>query len=995
MEAPRIKRSEFSLSRFPDNLILQSPHQTREFAIQSTPFGLSLRSIEGTPKSIISRFRADKTISIETPPPTPSTPTIRRPLNDDASFNVPLLSEEPSLEDMFSFPGPHAGPESTGEPKAGFTIPQLSKKRTLMEDDNIPNSPTIRPVKRRKLLSFFGAKELRAAKVMFPLENDANNDTDPEEFSLIASPTPVGERMYVQRLMRKLFFNPDQTSFQRGQSTMRTVWKLHDVSLIKKHEQYQALVFDENLTTGDVKVFQGVVDVLGIPGESTKSKEENTMNPFEGEAQQDDWSYLEKWNHISDDTLLPAFGESDSEDEHDESILREMEEEQRAAEGEPLPVANPLSLDIIREIIEAEIIEIGHRWGEKSLPKLDAKAYRIWNKQHRQRTKKLAASNYEKSLYEVRARTGKLKEEYEGMEWRSEEELKKMCLGLEESVNMACELQWRIDLMRGPAPKKPVKSKKKEVVDSDAAEDILVDGETVETEMEEVNDGEDVDDGYMDVEEGDMDGFIVGDDEVDCQMPDCELEFGEVEDDDDELASKEETEKEKDPELLDDDSEQPSPPRKRRKPKIVENEDEDEDVDDQIVKADVNAAADTQQKPATDTDQPASPAQQVAESMGSIQKKLGPDLESSSLPTPPQEPENLLPVKFAPSTNKRQSSESAEVDLSGYDSDIFHAFGDVEIAEFCQCTEQSARVARDYLRKADGNPARAIAFYYEDVEKGRFVETVSPSRPPKKDKGKARAIVLDEDDDIHIIKPEPSTSSSQASFGVFNFRGRKLATIKKLLASLQPENLHQTIIEIAEMVLEHNIDLATQFLIGETLTNCHAYWELYLSYTCYLFKTPAAKRLSKWMYEWICNKRNFPSFYKQLLDSLKIEPPPPTPSKKKQVDLLIASSPPSIIQDSPHRSPTKENQKKKKQKKVKPITKSAEQLSQEAELRKFADRERKQRKKGTFVTTTEDGAVLINVGKKVSEQAVCLHPQLADEMKPHQIEGLQFLWKQV
>jgi hypothetical protein len=154
------------------------------------------------------------------------------------------------------------------------------------------------------------------------------------------------------------------------------------------------------------------------------------------------------------------------------------------------------------------------------------------------------------------------------------------------------------------------------------------------------------------------------------------------------------------------------------------------------------------------------------------------------------------------------------------------------------------------------------------------------------------------------------------------------------------------------------------------------------------------------------NSDNFQKFYDRLIEYLGIRPPPPTPARKKitRDDAAMASSQVSVEQElpeSPSRSPKAEKRAKKdkkgkgKAKIVKPIIRSSEQKLQEQELRRIADRERAQKKKGNFVTTTAEGDILVNPGKKVAELAVLLHPQFANVMKPHQIEGVQFMWKQV
>ena len=309
-EVTRIRGIDYSISKFPQEVILTCPLPSREYAIEASSSGsISLNKLEGTPRSILSRFRAERN-NIGLLPPTPETPTLRRVLPEHTGLNTPLSSEDIELDSGFSPQPAEREEEESGITEDELDILPKSRKRPFIEDKNniqAPSSPSLRSSKHRRLLPFFGTKELRAAERMFAL------DSSSDEVTLDPSPIPVGERLYVQHLMRKLLFKPDQITFQHGKHTQRTVWKTHDASLIKKHEPHQALVFDEELNTGKVKVFKGNVDALGIPEKSSaKSKlNESRRSTFElgGRDGDDDWSYLEKWNRMPDDKLLPAFGD--------------------------------------------------------------------------------------------------------------------------------------------------------------------------------------------------------------------------------------------------------------------------------------------------------------------------------------------------------------------------------------------------------------------------------------------------------------------------------------------------------------------------------------------------------------------------------------------------------------------------------------------------------------------------------------------------------------
>ena len=393
--------------------------------------------------------------------------------------------------------------------------------------------------------------------------------------------------------------------------------------------------------------------------------------------------------------------------------------------------------------------------------------------------------------------------------------------------------------------------------------------------------------------------------------------------------------------------------------------------------------------------------------------------EMSALPTPPREAEEMVlplppppPAKLA--TVKTEfihphddTVDTMTVDIN-YDSDIPWSFGDREIAEFLQCSEASASIATDYLTRAGGRVQKAVNLYFEDLELGRVSAPVEPNtaapRPSKKEKpvSRKRKQIVDLSDDE---QPQDSQYGLAPIFRPpFNDilpRGKQLRVVNGLLESIPPADLHATLKEIADIATHRKIDPSAPFLLGETAENCDAYWKVYLAYTYDLFGAPLYGKPTDVKLDRIHNSESFQKFYDRLVEYLGIRPPPTTPAKTKitQDDVELPSSQLSVVQESPDDPPSKRAKKDKKRKSktkvVKPITKSKEQQLQEQELRKIADRERAQKKKGNFVTTTAEGDILVNPGKKVAEQPVLLHPQFANVMKPHQVEGLQFMWRQV
>lgn len=932
-----------------------------------------MRNIIGTPQSIISKFRLQKDPYT---PYTPTTPSVRGTIEP-----VEVVQGEQSPASAFNNEPEQSiwGGEFSCEPS--FDTP-LPRKRRLdqLESDTEP----ARSSKRRKPLPYFRHSEMRVMDLIFPPPDQELTEPNDDEID-----HPIGERLYVQNLMRKLFLNPNIIEFPHKES-LRTVWILHASHLVKKHEQHIALVFDTDTTTKTCKIFRAPLDGLGIPEQPARRMQKDRTgvvrfhwdddsagNPFElGE----DWDYLEKWNHMADDKLLPRFLESDDEDAiYDDSTLREMEIERRRRNGEDGPIRQPLSIDRVREVIESELTKFVTLWTEKVLPKLEKRAWHIYRKRDRLGTKKLAIQNYERELRRVNRRVGGLKLEYERMEWRSVEELRRICVNMQESVNSVQELQWNIDLLSGKAPPKLAR---RYLVRN--TEDQFVEDEVVQNEGEDA-DGEDIytDEDISVMEEDEMDGFVIDDDEIDGGLEDDEL-----------VPDNESVENNG----TDDANSSPAPRISTSRRKFIAS---DSDVGGHEK---VETDEEIRQNSVSKSIQPPDESAKIATTAASVDTDRTPNLgksivgsgrlrEASSLPTPPRETDQIPSIQ---AVKREPPPENASADAShfpGYDSDIFMSFGDKEIAEFCQCTEASITVAKKYLLRADGQPTRAASIYFEDLEHGHGFEPTDASKSglPQKTKRKRDDKGVASDDDY-----QPRIAPIfKSPFNDHLPRDKIMPVVKSLLSNLQSEDLHAILNDVAELTMNHKLDPTTQFLPGETIENCKAYHRLYLAYADFLVPELKGRNLTPSI-DQICNSERFQKFYDGLITHLHIASPATSLKRNLDKDIVDTPTPASVNRSSPLVRPDKRRKDTKSNiKPAKPIIKSAEQKAQEAELRKIADRERNQKKKGKYFTTTEEGGVLVNLGKKHSEQAVCLHPELAAVMKTHQVEGLQFIWKQV
>ncbi|ETN40649.1 uncharacterized protein HMPREF1541_04928 [Cyphellophora europaea CBS 101466] len=158
-----------------------------------------------------------------------------------------------------------------------------------------------------------------------------------------------------------------------------------------------------------------------------------------------------------DSDLLPTYGDSGDENEYDEEtwaeINAEKEEEHRSASAF-------LSREQKQAALEKALDEIKQKWCSGKLPKVQLKAYRLWMRVARTRKRQ----NDVDSNYAIRSRKtaylGKLKDQIIRDTWRSADQIKQQCEALEETVHQILEADHFLGVLhQNTPPEKPALQK--------------------------------------------------------------------------------------------------------------------------------------------------------------------------------------------------------------------------------------------------------------------------------------------------------------------------------------------------------------------------------------------------------------------------------------------------------------------------------------------------------------------------------------------------------
>lgn len=197
-----------------------------------------------------------------------------------------------------------------------------------------------------------------------------------------------------------------------------------------------------------------------------------------------DWDFLRGWiKHDGEEDILPAYGDSGSENAFSLDLINEIEEEQQ----ERSVITGRLSHeDVVTTICEA-VKAIESSWHATKEPKREQTAYRIWRK-GQGRKGIVAKERMKHDLEHVNAVLSDLHKWICDEVWTKADKITKQCASLQLSVFNKLDMEWTLKLwQRRHAPPKPLRLAKpvkiaKVRVDPDE------DAESLESESDQMED---------------------------------------------------------------------------------------------------------------------------------------------------------------------------------------------------------------------------------------------------------------------------------------------------------------------------------------------------------------------------------------------------------------------------------------------------------------------------------------------------------------------------
>lgn len=309
---------------------------------------------------------------------------------------------------------------------------------------------------------------------------DTHRQTEPETYAFTSEDKwGDGQRLHVHNLIRSFLFSPETKLFRRkGESFVGIL--PYSGRIGKKHEPQSMTLFSksaEKVVALRVDRSKWIRNDL-VPASKSQSshKNEHSIDQFDvpeedpltlgvGSNEIHDWDSLQKWKyHENVDKVLPLYGESGSEGEYDLDTWQEIEDEEGTIQR-PLGRSKSRHLDSedVLAAINAAVDDMIARWKETKLPRLESKAWRLWIRSRRDKTKREQIKNASELVADRDSRLMKLRQAITEEMWSSQQQVKRQCKCMQESIFEREELRWKLSVLESRSvPPKPILGSKKE-----------------------------------------------------------------------------------------------------------------------------------------------------------------------------------------------------------------------------------------------------------------------------------------------------------------------------------------------------------------------------------------------------------------------------------------------------------------------------------------------------------------------------------------------------
>ena len=176
-----------------------------------------------------------------------------------------------------------------------------------------------------------------------------------------------------------------------------------------------------------------------------------------------DFTSLEKWHHSADsEEVLPVYSDSGSENDDESKEWLEIEKKngvrKETTQNRPGSSKRSYLRKVeIAQIIEDAITEVAEAWKSRQVSSADRKAWRLWTQSRRNSTWESDIKALALKVESVNKRIAKQKETCLEASWSSASELRRVCKAMQPSIHDREEWTWQISVLElESAPPKPL-----------------------------------------------------------------------------------------------------------------------------------------------------------------------------------------------------------------------------------------------------------------------------------------------------------------------------------------------------------------------------------------------------------------------------------------------------------------------------------------------------------------------------------------------------------
>jgi SNF2 family DNA or RNA helicase len=224
---------------------------------------------------------------------------------------------------------------------------------------------------------------------------------------------------------------------------------------IHAYRQTKKYLTKSNKHTLDLRQKSSTIRAAAAPQDYAKNT--TPQQHQRGQDLDDEFMYLLARHppRPDDEDVLALYGDSGEDGEFDEETWHEMDKE-KEEDKENTHSQSSLSLPEIHSIIDKAIQEFQTNWQQEKLAKVQAKAFRLWNRANREGRVPNEIATAEFWIRRLEKSVAKLREAIARETWPNAQALHKQCQSLEESVFQQAEHKYNIVTLKSmTAPPRP------------------------------------------------------------------------------------------------------------------------------------------------------------------------------------------------------------------------------------------------------------------------------------------------------------------------------------------------------------------------------------------------------------------------------------------------------------------------------------------------------------------------------------------------------------